>query len=182
MTTISRRVAIQVALGGLALPSALRATLAEAASSNAAASVRPIDGGECAARIAKVQLILQEQKLAAILVEAGSSLEYFTGIRWWRSERTTAAIIPATGQVVVVTPAFEEPSVRESLAIGDDVRPWNEHESPFQRIVQAARPRHERGPVAVETTTRFFIVDGIRAASRASTSSCPATSWCARAG
>jgi Xaa-Pro dipeptidase len=34
---------------------------------------------------------MQQQKVAAFLVEAGSSLEYFTGMRWWRSERTTAA-------------------------------------------------------------------------------------------
>ena len=129
-------------------------------------SAKPITVEERRARIAKVQRLMREAKVGALLVEAGSTLEYFTGIRWWRSERTTAAIIPADGDVVVVTPAFEEPSVRESLVIGDDVRPWNEHESPFQRIVQALRDRGANaGPVAVETTTRFFIVDGIRAAS-----------------
>ena len=101
MTTISRRVAFQLALGGLALPGALKAALADAASSNTASPakhVKSIDGGECAARIAKIRSLLDGQKVAAILIEAGSSLEYFTGIRWWRSERTTAALIPAGRQ------------------------------------------------------------------------------------
>ena len=58
---------------------------------------------------------MEQRKVAALLLEPGASLEYFTGIRWHRSERTTAAIIPAHGEIVVVTPAFEAPSVRETL-------------------------------------------------------------------
>jgi len=111
---------------------------------------------------------MQQQKVAALLVESGSTLDYFTGIRWWRSERTTAALIPARGELIVVTPAFEEPSVRETLQLGGDVRPWNEHESPFELIVQALRSRGvNSGILAVESTTRFFIIDGIRQVSKA---------------
>ena len=105
---------------------------------------------------------MQQRKVAALLVEAGSSLEYFTGIHWWRSERTTAALIPANGGVIVVTPFFEEPSVRESLKIAADVRPWQEDESPFDLIVSALRDRvAAQGSLAVEATTRFFIIDHI---------------------
>ena len=129
-------------------------------------AAKPITVEERRARIAKVQGLMREAKVGALLIEAGATLEYFTGVRWWRSERTTAALIPATGDVVVVTPEFEEPSVRETLAVGDDVRPWNEHQSPFRLLVQALRDRGVKsGPVAVETSTRFFIVDGVRAAS-----------------
>jgi len=102
---------------------------------------------------------MQEQRIAALLVEAGSSLEYFTGIRWWRSERTTAALIPATGKAVVVTPFFEVPSVEESLRIEADVRPWHEDQSPFALIADAMPGR---GPLAVEWTTRHFIVDHVQ--------------------
>jgi Xaa-Pro dipeptidase len=127
---------------------------------------KPIGAEERRARIDKVQRLMAEQKVAALLVEPGASLDYFTGIRWHRSERTTLAIIPAQGRIIVVTPAFEEPSVRETLAVGGDVRPWNEHESPYQRIVQGLRDGGAAsGTVAVESTTRFFIVDGIRKAS-----------------
>ncbi|MGB8692922.1 MAG: aminopeptidase P family N-terminal domain-containing protein, partial [Steroidobacteraceae bacterium] len=62
---------------------------------------QPITAQEHAGRIAKLQALMQQRKVAALLVEAGSSLQYFTGIRWWRSERTTAALIPAEGGVVV---------------------------------------------------------------------------------
>ena len=98
------------------------------------------------------------------LVESGASLEYFTGIRWQLSERTTAAVIPARGEILIVTPAFEEPSVRETL-IGGDVRPWNESDNPVLRHRPALRDRGVRsGSVAVEPTMRFFIVEGVRRA------------------
>ena len=128
---------------------------------------KPISIDERRARVARIQSLMQQRKVAAFLVEPGSSLEYFTGIRWHRSERTTLAIIPAQGGVLVVTPAFEEPSVRETLQVGGDVRPWNEHESPFEQIVQGLRDRGiTSGVLAVEPTIRFFIVDGVRQASQ----------------
>jgi Xaa-Pro dipeptidase len=104
-----------------------------------------------------------ESQVGALLVEPGSSLDYFTGVRWRRSERTTLAVIPARGETIIVTPAFEEPSVRETLRVAADVRTWNEHESPFQRTVDALRDRGVvSGKVAAESTVRFFIVQGIR--------------------
>jgi Xaa-Pro dipeptidase len=126
---------------------------------------RPISAAERRARIAKVQRLMEERKIGALLIESGSTLDYFTGIRWHRSERTTAAIIPAQGEHVIVTPAFEEPSVREMLEAGGEIRTWNEQESPFARIVEALKDRGvASGPLAVEPTVRYFIVDGIRAA------------------
>ena len=125
--------------------------------------VKPIAPAERLARLSKVQGLMQQQKIAALLIEPGSSLEYFTGIRWHRSERTTAAVIPASGDLLVITPAFEEPSVRETLQVQAEVRPWDEHESPFERIVQALKDRGvTSGVVAAESTMRFFIIAGIR--------------------
>ena len=131
------------------------------------ADVKAISGDEHRARLAKLQELMEHRKVAAFLVESGSSLEYFTGIRWARSERVTLAVIPARGEVIVVTPAFEEPSVRETLQVGGDVRPWNEHENPSARIVQGLRDRGiASGVLAVEPTIRFFIVDGLRQVSK----------------
>ena len=127
---------------------------------------KPISADERQMRIAKVQTLMAQRKIAAMLVEPGSSLEYFTGIRWRRSERTTLAVIPANGQAVVITPAFEEPSVRETLQVGGEVRPWDEHENPFDKVVQALKDRGiGSGVVAAESTIRFFIIAGIRQAS-----------------
>jgi Xaa-Pro dipeptidase len=123
--------------------------------------VPPISAQEHGARLAKLQALMQRQKFAAFLVESGSSLEYFTGIRWWRSERTTAALVPATGRVVVVTPFFEEPSIRETLRVDADVRPWKEDENPFELLGSALRAAGGAGPLAVEPTTRMFIVERV---------------------
>jgi Xaa-Pro dipeptidase len=131
-------------------------------------AAKPISAEERRARIEKAQGLMAQRKVAGLLVESGSSLEYFTGIRWRRSERTTLAIIPASGEVLVVTPAFEEPSVRETLQVGGDVRPWDEHENPFEKVVQGLKDRGiNSGVLAAESTIRFFIVAGIRQASSA---------------
>ena len=168
---ISRRSLI---CAGVSLP--LAAAAARAAQPAPAAPVLkslttsavPIAAAERRARVAKLQALMARQKVGALLVESGTTLEYFTGIRWHRSERTTAAVIPAQGDVVVVTPMFEEPSVRETLQVEGDVRIWNEDESPFERIVQALKDRHvAAGTVAVESTTRYFIIDGVRRVSSA---------------
>lgn len=146
----------KVAAAAAAKPAGLRSITAGA---------KPITAQEHEARIAKLQSLMQQRKIAALLVEAGSTLEYFTGIRWWRSERTTAALIPAAGQAVIVTPYFEAPSIAETLQIQADVRPWKEDESPFELLAGALRERAgAHGSLAVEATTRFFIIDRIQKA------------------
>jgi len=169
METITRRALLRSA-GAVPLLGAAAAGAAFAAPPAGTLNIQSITGdakpiapAERRERVAKLQSQLQQRKVGALLVESGATLEYFTGIRWHRSERTTAAIIPAHGELIVVTPAFEEPSVRETLAVGNDVRAWNEHESPYDRLAQGLRDRGvTSGPVAVEPTTRFFIVDGVR--------------------
>src|SRR5215472_1093314 len=78
---------------------------------------RPISPAERQARIAKLQKLMTDARVGALIVESGSTLDYFTGVQWRRSERPTAAVIPARGDVVLVTPFFEEPSVHETLAV-----------------------------------------------------------------
>ncbi len=176
---ISRRTVIQGAAAAPLIAMAARFSLPAAGAAPAATSApadglksltagaKPISAEERQARIAKVQELMERRNFGALLVEPGSTLDYFTGIRWHRSERITLAVIPARGKVVVVTPAFEEPSVRETLQVGGDVRPWNEHESPYALIVQGLRDRGvASGVVAVESTVRFFIVDGVRQLSK----------------
>src|SRR5882724_6687628 len=142
MSMLSRRVFLSSAAGAPLIAMSARkemptASAVELKSITVDAKAIPVD--ERRARIAKVQMLMSERKIAALLIEPGSTLDYFTGIRWHRSERITLAIVPAHGEVLVVTPAFEEPSVRETLQVGGDVRAWNEHESPIERIVQGLR-------------------------------------------
>ncbi len=130
----------------------------------------PITDDERRARIAKLQGLMQNAGIDALVLEPGSSMVYFTGIRWRRSERLTAAIIPATGEIGVVTPHFEEPSVRESLTIGGNVRVWNEHDNPFERVAGFLKDWGvSSGTVAIEETVRYFAVDGFGKALPAAT-------------
>lgn len=105
---------------------------------------------------------MQERDIGALIIEAGSALVYFTGIRWWRSERFTGAVITADGDFCIVTPFFEEPSIREQMEFGDDVRTWNEHESPFAIVADYLQQKNlQRKPLALEATVRHFIAHGI---------------------
>ncbi len=127
------------------------------------AEADPITADERETRIAKAQRLLAESGHGALLVEAGSSLDYFTGIDWWRSERLTAAIIPREGQIMVVTPEFEEPSIREMLAVDADVRIWNEHQSPYKLVGDWMKDQKLADrPLAIEETTRYFAVAGVQ--------------------
>ena len=132
---------------------------------NLAASAMPISAAERRRRIARAQFLMQEHDIDAIVLEAGSALVYFTGIRWWRSERFTGAVIPKEGEIGVVTPYFEEPSVRESLQVGNDVRTWYENENPFERVAGLLKDRGlEGGRLGIEETVRYFIADGVASA------------------
>jgi Xaa-Pro dipeptidase len=63
--------------------------------------------------------------------------------------------------VAIVTPHFEEPSVRESLMVPSDIRVWNEHENPLDTVAGILRDRKVRAPVGIEETVRYFAIDGL---------------------
>ena len=45
-------------------------------------------------RLATARASMERHGIGAVIVEPGASLDYYTGVQWWRSERLTAAIIP----------------------------------------------------------------------------------------
>jgi len=123
-----------------------------------------IGRAERLARLAKARALMQRGGIGAILIEPGASLDYFTGVRWSRSERLTAALIPAAGDPIIVTPFFEKPSVAESLGVPAEIRTWNEDEEPLRLVADWLRERKLAGaPVGIEETNRFFIVDRLKA-------------------
>jgi len=126
--------------------------------------VVPITDDERKARIAKAQRLMGEQKIDAIYVEPGSSMYYFTGMRWGTSERMFALVIPQHGELAWVCPKFEEERARELIKIWtNDIRTWEEDESPYLRVAQIIRDRGIRsGRVGIEERVRFFLYDGIR--------------------
>ena len=118
----------------------------------------PISQAERLARVTKAQRLMKAQGLSAVVIEPGASLTYFTGVRWWRSERVTAAIIPVEGDPLIITPHFEEPSVRESLAVPGEVRVWQEDEDPAAVVAGWLKEKKlGAGKIGVEETVRFFV-------------------------
>ncbi len=126
------------------------------------ADVSTITSAERIKRLEKAQQLMKEHNIAAMVIEPGATMDYFSGIQWWRSERVTALVIPQQGEIAVVCPFFEEPSIRETLTLGNDVRVWQEHESPFVRIKQILNDRGiTKGNIAFEHSVRYFVLQGV---------------------
>lgn len=164
---LSRRALIRSAgaVPLLALPGMLRAEPDVAELKDITAGGVPIGREERIRRIARAQALMKANGIGAVLIEPGSSLVYFTGVRWSRSERLTCAILPVEGEPCIVTPFFEEPSVRESLAIPAEVRVWQEDEDPLALVADFLKARTLAArPVGIEETVRYFAVHGLQRA------------------
>jgi Xaa-Pro dipeptidase len=123
----------------------------------------PISSAERVQRLAKAKALMRSAGIGAVLVESGPSLDYYTGIQWWRSERLTGVVIPAEGDPVIVTPFFERPSIAEMLEVPAEIRTWNEDEEPLKLVADFLRERRVAGqPVAFEETNRFFLEDRLK--------------------
>ena len=129
--------------------------------------VRPITADEFRGRMLQAQKLMSESapKYDALFIAPGTSLYYFTGIRWGTSERLLALVLPSTGQPVVVVPAFEEGRMREKLTFAAEVRAWQEDESPTKIAAAALADRGIRtGRVGVEETAAYTFFDHFQAA------------------
>jgi Xaa-Pro dipeptidase len=146
----------------------------------------PISPEERHERQERARQLMSENALDAILLMEGTSLRYFTGIRWWGGERTFALVLPAKGAAFYVCPGFEEGRAREQIKSAPegerpDIRIWQEDESPYQRIAEGLRDRGiASGKLGLEETVRFVFAEGItRAAAQATiVSATPVTAGC----
>jgi Xaa-Pro dipeptidase len=134
----------------------------EALAASIAAPVASITDAERLARIEKARRLMRENGMDAMVLEGGTSMFYYTGVRWGNSERTFAVVIPVKGELAWVTPGFEEERARELIPHPVDVRAWQEDESPYRLIANILRDRGATGTVGIEERLRFFIFDGLR--------------------
>jgi len=148
---------------------------------------RPISVEERAARIENARRLMVEHAIDAMFLTGGTSLVYYTGIRWGLSERLLALTLPARGRPFLVCPAFEEERAREQLAEGPlqasgaDVLTWQEDESPYALVGDGLRALGlGTGRLGIEETVRFVFSDGIARAVPllALTSATPVTGGC----
>ena len=134
--------------------------------------VRPITADERRARVERARKLMTEQKINGLMLCGGSSLEYFTNIRWDGGERLFTCVIPSSGEPFFVCPAFEEGRAREQIALGPftgsaDVRTWHEHESPYALVAAGLRDRGvATGALGIEETVKFVFSDGVGSAAR----------------
>ena len=125
----------------------------------------PISREEYQARIAKAQAIMSEQGIAAIYLNAGTNLYYYTGTRWYASERMVGAILPAKGDVEYIAPAFEVDTLNGYMVIDGKVNTWQEDESPFVLFGKVlANMGITAGDIGIDESAAFFIFDGVRQA------------------
>ena len=128
-------------------------------------SVVPIAADELAQRVDKAQRLLRAQGIDALYLDTSTNLRYFTGIALGLTERLHGAVIPADGNVVYLSPTFEEPKTRTLLRLGDDIRVWQEHEDPTALVIDTVRGLgHASGTIAIDPATPFYTVDGLRRA------------------
>jgi len=171
-------------LSGTAPPcdSSLPASLAKMKSRKSEAA--PITREERQQRQERARQLMNENSLDAILLMEGTSLRYFSGIRWWGGERTFSLVLPAKGAAFYVCPAFEEGRAREQIANAPgepDVRVWQEDEDPYQLIAQGLKDRSiANGKIGLEETIRYVFADGIAKAAPQATiaSATPVTAGC----
>ncbi len=146
----------------------------------------PITKEERQHRQDRARALMSENSLDAIVLMEGTSLRYFTGIRWWGGERLFALVLPAKGASFYICPAFEEGRAREQLANSPDgeqadVRTWQEDENPYQLLAQGLKDRSiSTGRIGIDETIRFVFSNGIaKAASQATfISATPVTAGC----
>jgi len=166
-------------LAALSLPGCAQAT-ADAASSNdeaglppAIAALAPMKDGvvpisvdERRARLEKARTLMAARGIDALLLTGGTSMEYFTGVRWGLSERLLAAVIPVKGAPFLVTPKFEEERAMEQAHLGPlgqdaTVYAWEEHEDPYAFMAKGLRERGlATATIGAEETVRFQFADG----------------------
>lgn len=130
---------------------------------------KPITADERRARIEKARRLMAEQKIGALVLTPGTSLLYFTGIRWGGGERLFACVIPVKGEPFFVCPAFEADRANEQIASSPfghaDVRTWQEDESPYELLAHGLKDRGvSTGPIGMEETMKFVWSSHIAAA------------------
>jgi Xaa-Pro dipeptidase len=116
-----------------------------------------------AGRIEKFRQAMKEFGLQAVVIEPGPAMQYLTGVRWGRSERTFALVVPLKGDLGFVLPGFEEMRAKELIHLGAEIRIWQEDESPYQLVAKMLKDRGvTAGRVGIDPSVRFFIYDGVK--------------------
>jgi len=127
--------------------------------------ISPISVSEFEARIKNAQKIMAENNIDAMYLNAGTNLYYFTGTRWYASERMVGAVITQKSGIHYIVPSFEIDSIQLYMTLSGEIHGWQEHESPYALTVDVlSRLGISHGQLAIDESTSFFMADGIKKA------------------
>jgi len=131
---------------------------------------KPITTAEREHRMERARQLMREHKIDALFLVGGTSMSYFTGMRWGNSERLFATVVPLSGKSFCICPSFEEGRAREQLNMSPlenaDVLTWHEDESPYRLLaVGLQNAKISGGTLGVEERTPFVFADGVAQAS-----------------
>lgn len=132
--------------------------------------VPPIGVEERLRRIARAQKLMQEKGIDALYLDCSSSMVYFAGLTFRRTERMHSAVLPAKGDIVYISPAFEVEKLKTMISFGDQIAVWEEDDDPTAVVTETIRKLGApHGTIAVDEATPFFTFDGLRRAGNAYT-------------
>jgi Xaa-Pro dipeptidase len=157
-----------------------------AALANRRSEAHAIPLAERESRFDRARSLMRANRMDAIALAGGTSLDYFTGIRWGNSERLFTFVLPQKGNPFYVCPAFEEERVRERMTQAPAGREskiftWQEDNDPYALVAQGLRDSGvATGSLGIEERVPFVFSDGIRRASPGIeiTSATPVTAGC----
>ncbi|MCR4410533.1 MAG: Xaa-Pro peptidase family protein [Candidatus Saccharicenans sp.] len=155
-------------LAGGSLSSALAAAqlsgqkVEDARLKNLLEAIQPFGPEDFQLRWQKASRLITDHKLGGLFVEPGPTMQYFTGVNWWRSERTFGFILFPDKAPVWVCSAFELDRAREMIPADQEIRTWEENESPFLLISKTVREYSRTKKIGIEPSTRVFIVHGLK--------------------
>jgi len=127
---------------------------------------KPISLEERRQRMTRAMHLMAENKMDAIVLCGGTSTVYFTGARWWVSERFFAIVIPVKGAPLCVCPWFEADRAGEQLKQGpladSEFFTWHEDEDPYALLGRAMGSRGlTSATIGVEERVQFAFSDGM---------------------
>lgn len=130
---------------------------------NQVLDLKPIENKEYLSRIDQAAVIMERENINAIYLHAGTSLTYFTGMKWNPSERMVGAILTAQKELHFLGPKFEEGTIREFMVINGDLHCWEEHEDPAALFIHLLGDLNiNKGNIGLDENLPFFSFDAIR--------------------
>ena len=131
--------------------------------SDMTAGVEPIKKEEFLARVDQARLLMQGNNFAAIYLNAGTNMYYFTGTQWSPSERLVGVILSPDGRLDYIAPEFEKGTLTSFMLLEGDVQSWEEHESPYELFGKILESNGiKSGRIGMDQSASFFLTDGVR--------------------